>query len=62
MTHAFTQAQTIENMEFIRSGNAEGHEKRRQAMLAIKQDDERRRAYLMKQAMFESLEQARAIN
>lgn len=62
VTHAFTQAQTIENMEFIRSGNAEGHEKRRQAMLAIKQDDERRRAYLMKQAMFESLEQARAIN
>lgn len=28
----------------------------------LQQDDERRRAYLMKQAMFESLEQARAIN
>ena len=62
VTHAFTQAQTIENMAFIRGGSGEAHEKRRQAMLAIKQDDTRRRAYLLKQAMFESLEQARAIN
>jgi 3-(3-hydroxy-phenyl)propionate hydroxylase len=62
VTHAFTQAQTIENMELIKGGNSEAHEKRRKAMLAIKQDDERRRAYLLKQAMFESLEQASAIN
>jgi 3-(3-hydroxy-phenyl)propionate hydroxylase len=62
VTHAFTQAQTIENMEFIRGGTGEAHEKRRQAMLAIKQDDTRRRGYLLKQAMFESLDKARAIN
>ncbi|WP_116969478.1 NAD(P)/FAD-dependent oxidoreductase [Blastomonas sp. UPD001] len=62
VTHAFTQAQTIENMEFIRGGAGEGHKRRRAAMMAIRDDDERRRAYLLKQAMFESLEKARAIN
>lgn len=62
VTHDFTQAQTIENMAFIRGGMGEGHERRRQAMLAIQQDDERRRAYLLKQAMFDSLDKARAIN
>jgi 3-(3-hydroxy-phenyl)propionate hydroxylase len=30
-------------------------------MLAIKQDDARRRAYMLRQAMFESLDQAAAI-
>jgi 3-(3-hydroxy-phenyl)propionate hydroxylase len=62
VTHAFTQAQTIQNMEFIRAGASAGHEKRRQDMLALKADDERRRAYLLRQAMFESLEQAAVIN
>lgn len=62
VTHAFTQAQTIQNMEFIRAGASAGHEKRRQDMLALKADDERRRTYLLRQAMFESLEQAAAIN
>jgi 3-(3-hydroxy-phenyl)propionate hydroxylase len=62
VTHAFTQAQTIQNMEFIRAGSSAGHEKRRQDMLALKADDERRRTYLLRQAMFESLEQAAAIN
>lgn len=61
VTHAFTQAQTIENMKFIRGGLGHAHEQRRQAMLAIRQDDAKRRAYLLKQAMFESLEQAAAI-
>lgn len=62
VTHAFTQAQTIQNMEFIRAGASAGHEKRRQDMLELKADDDRRRAYLLRQAMFESLEQAAAIN
>jgi 3-(3-hydroxy-phenyl)propionate hydroxylase len=62
VTHAFTQAQTIQNMEFIRGGASSGHEKRRNDMLALKADDDRRRAYLLRQAMFESLEQAAAIN
>ncbi len=61
VTHAFTQAQTMQNMEFIQGGTDQGHERRRKEMLAIKQDDQRRRAYLLRQAMFESLEQAAAI-
>lgn len=61
VTHAFTQAQTIENMAFIKGGTDAAHIKRREAMLAIKEDDARRRAYLMRQAMFESLTQAAAV-
>jgi 3-(3-hydroxy-phenyl)propionate hydroxylase len=61
VTHDFTQAQTIQNMELIQGGAAQGHARRRQEMLAIKQDDGRRRAYLLRQAMFESLQQAAAI-
>lgn len=61
VTHAFTQAQTMQNMEFIQGGTDQGHERRRKEMLAIKQDDQRRRAYLLRQAMFESLDQAAAV-
>lgn len=61
VTHAFTQAQTIENMALIKGGADDAHKKRRDAMLAIKADDERRRGYMLKQAMFESLAQAAAI-
>jgi 3-(3-hydroxy-phenyl)propionate hydroxylase len=62
VTHAFTQAQTIQNMEMIQGGSNEAHERRRAEMLAIKSDDDRRRAYMLRQAMFESLEQAAAID
>lgn len=63
VTHSFTQTQTIENMKFIRGGNGgDAHERKRQEMLSIKQDDVRRREYLMRQAMYESLAQAEAIN
>lgn len=61
VTHSFTQTQTKENMAFIKGGQDNAHEMRRQAMLAIKQDDSRRRAYMLRQAMFESLSQAAAI-
>ncbi len=61
VTHAFTQAQTMQNMEFIQGGTDQAHERRRNEMLAIKQDDQRRRAYLLRQAMFESLDQAAAV-
>lgn len=61
VTHAFTQAQTIENMALIKGGADDAHKKRRDAMLAIKADDEKRRGYMLKQAMFESLAQAAAI-
>jgi 3-(3-hydroxy-phenyl)propionate hydroxylase len=61
VTHAFTQAQTIQNMAMIQGGSSAAHDRRREEMLAIKQDDARRRAYMLRQAMFESLEQAAAI-
>ncbi|WP_310017004.1 NAD(P)/FAD-dependent oxidoreductase [Croceicoccus sp. BE223] len=62
VTHDFTQAQTKANMAFIKGGSDEAHARRRADMLAIRNDDERRRAYLLRQAMFESLEQAAAID
>lgn len=61
MTHSFTQMQTKENMAMIRGGQDEAHKRRREAMLAIKQDDTRRRAYMLRQAMYESLAQAAEI-
>lgn len=61
VTHSFTQTQTKENMAFIKGGQDSAHEARRQKMLEIKQDDARRRAYMLRQAMFESLAQAAAI-
>ena len=62
VTHDFTQAQTIQNMEFIQGGSDKAHERRRAEMRAIKADDRRRRAYMLRQAMFESLDQAKAIS
>ncbi|WP_260928462.1 FAD-dependent oxidoreductase [Novosphingobium sp. 9] len=61
VTHTFTQTQTKQNMEFIKGNQDNAHEARRQAMLAIKQDDVQRRQYMLRQAMFESLETAAAI-
>ncbi len=61
VTHSFTQAQTKENMAMIKGGQDDAHLRRRDAMLAIKQDDTRRRAYMLRQAMYQSLEEAAAI-
>ena len=62
VTHAFTQAQSIQNMEYIKVGNGEAHKQRRADLQSICADDGKRRAYLMRQAMFESLAQAAEIN
>ncbi|MEE4454012.1 FAD-dependent oxidoreductase [Novosphingobium resinovorum] len=61
VTFDFTQRQTMENMEAMRAGQGETHAKREAAMRALLADDDKRRAYLLRQAMFESLEQAAAI-
>ena len=45
----------------IKGGQDDAHQRRRDAMLEIKQDDTRRRAYMMRQAMYQSLEEAAAI-
>jgi len=61
VTYDFTQRQTIENMEAMRSGQDENHRRRQAAMQALLDDDEKRRAFLLRQAMFESIEQAASI-
>jgi len=61
-THAFTQAQSIANMNYIKVENGTAHARRRADMQALHDDDIRRRAYLMRQSMFESLEQAAVVN
>ena len=62
VTHDFTQAQTIANMQYMKVGNGSAHARRRADMQALHDDDDKRRAYLKRQAMFESLEQAAGIN
>jgi 3-(3-hydroxy-phenyl)propionate hydroxylase len=61
VTHDFTQAQSIANMEYIKVGSGEAHARRRAAMQALHDDPTKRRAYLKRQAMLESLEHAAEI-
>ena len=62
VTQAFTQAQSIANMNYIKVENGTAHARRRADMQALHDDDIRRRAYLMRQSMFQSLEQAAVVN
>lgn len=61
ITRDFVQAQTIENTRLMRDGWANARAERSEAMHRLLNDREARRAYLLKQAMFTSLEQAAAI-
>jgi 3-(3-hydroxy-phenyl)propionate hydroxylase len=61
MTHDFTQQQTIQNMELMRGGQGEAHERQRQKMRNLVADAEQRRIYMLRQSMITSLEQAEAI-
>jgi 3-(3-hydroxy-phenyl)propionate hydroxylase len=61
MTHDFIQAQTIQNMELMRGGQGEAHARRREAMRKTAEDPVLRRAYMLRQAMIESLKEAEAI-
>jgi 3-(3-hydroxy-phenyl)propionate hydroxylase len=61
MTHDFIQAQTIQNMELMRGGQGEAHVRRREAMRKTAEDPVLRRAYMLRQAMIESLKEAEAI-
>jgi len=61
ITHQFVQAQTIENTRLMRDGWANARAERSEAMGRLMNDREARRAYLLKQSMFTSLEQAAAI-
>ncbi|WP_159978846.1 MULTISPECIES: NAD(P)/FAD-dependent oxidoreductase [unclassified Novosphingobium] len=61
VTHAFTQKQTIENMEAMRGGQGEAHARRRDKMRALLTNDDARRKYLLRQSMIDSLRDAAAI-
>jgi 3-(3-hydroxy-phenyl)propionate hydroxylase len=61
ITRDFVQAQTIENTRLMRDGWANASAERSEALTKLLNDPVARRAYLLKQAMFTSLEQAAAI-
>ena len=52
----------MQNMAYMKVSSSDAHLQRRADMEAIRDDDAKRRTYLMRQAMFESLTQAAAIN
>ncbi len=58
---SFVQAQTIQTMEMMKEGQAGAQEKRREELLAIRNDPAQRRQFLLRQAMFQSLADAAAI-
>jgi 3-(3-hydroxy-phenyl)propionate hydroxylase len=61
VTNAFIQAQTIQNKELLEHGAEEGHARRFAHMQATAADPERRRQFLLRQSMIQSLRDAAAI-
>jgi 3-(3-hydroxy-phenyl)propionate hydroxylase len=61
VTHSFIQAQTMQNKKLLEHSPEENHVMRLQEMHDICNDDEQRLAFLRRQAMFTSLEQANNI-
>jgi 3-(3-hydroxy-phenyl)propionate hydroxylase len=61
ITKEFVQAQTIENTRLMQAGWANVRAERSEQMNRLVNDPAARRAFLLKQAMFTSLEQAAAI-
>ena len=61
VTQNFVQAQTIENTRMMREGWGAQRDERRAAMSRLMNDAVARRAFLLKQSMFTSLEEAAAI-
>lgn len=61
VTHSFIQAQTMQNKKLLEHSPEDNHAMRLQEMHDICNDDEQRLAFLRRQAMFTSLEQANNI-
>jgi 3-(3-hydroxy-phenyl)propionate hydroxylase len=61
IAHSFVQTQTIANKKLLESPVSKGRSEQEAQMFAVAGDAERRRAYLMRQSMFESLKQEAAI-
>lgn len=60
-THDFIQAQTIQNMEYLKEGTDGQHELRKAQMEETRADPERRRKFLLRQSMIECLEDEKNI-
>jgi len=61
VTKSFIQAQTIENKIFMERGMADYQRERLEKFEAIHKDPEQRRAYILRQSMFSSLDEAEAV-
>lgn len=61
VTHDFIQAQTIQNKALLEHSGTENHQRKLQEMQTIQQDPEKRREFIIKQSMFQSLQDAAAI-
>jgi 3-(3-hydroxy-phenyl)propionate hydroxylase len=60
VTHRFIQAQTMQNKRLLEHSPEDNHARRLQEMKDTRDDPVRRRAFLRRQAMFTSLQEARA--
>lgn len=55
VAHSFVQSQTMENKKLLESGDAGARSEQEIRLAGIAQDPEKRRAYLMRQSMYDSL-------
>ena len=62
VTHDFIQAQTMQNKALLEHGMAKGQKQRLEQMREFNSDSTKRRKFLLKQSMFESLSDAKAIS
>ena len=58
VTHAFIQAQTMQNKELLEHGAEEGHARRFARMRQTAEDPKRRRDYLLRQSMISNLQES----
>lgn len=61
VTHSFIQAQTIQTKRFLEYSGEERHEERLNEMRGIAADDTKRREFILRQSMIQSLRDANAI-
>ena len=62
VTNAFIQAQAMQNKDLLEQGMKEGHERRFAHMQAVQADPAKRREFLLRQSMIESVRAAAAIH
>lgn len=61
ITHSFIQAQTIQTKRFLEYSDGERHAERLKEMRETAEDDEKRRTFILKQSMLQSVRDAQEI-